>query len=334
MKVGLLGAGRIAHLHARTLADHPDVDRLLIGDIDTDRARALADQVGGKGSSVDELFESGPETLVIAAATTAHAQLIKRGLERDLPMYCEKPVALTLEETREVVDAVEAAGATLQVGFQRRFDPGYREAKRMVQSGEIGTLYQARMCTHDPEPPHEEYIPQSGRIFRDLFIHDFDALRWVTGREAEEVTFYGSVLKYEIFSKYDDVDTSAGVIRMEDGVLAVLTGGRQDPLGYDIRMELFGSDDSISVGLDDRTPLRSVEPGAEELFSGEAYSDFTVRFHDAYRDELDHFLQLARGRAENPCTARDAMKSMKLAVAAETSFDERRPVELSELPSS
>jgi myo-inositol 2-dehydrogenase/D-chiro-inositol 1-dehydrogenase len=301
MRVGLLGAGRIGSLHGRTLAADPDVERVLVGDVDVERAEALAGKLGGEHGTIEEVMRSGPDAVVIAASTSAHAGLIR--------------------------DAVDAGGAVLQIGFQRRFDAGYVEARRLIDSGALGTLYSLRLATHDPEPPHEGYIPTSGGIFRDLHIHDFDILRWLAGSEVEEVYAVGSVRGFDVFSRYGDVDTAAALIKMEDGVVAVLTGGRHDPLGYDVRAEVFGSGDSIAVGLDGRTPLRSVEPGMPP--PEKPYPNFQARFEDAYRAELRHFLRLAHGEAGNPCTARDALKALRVAMAADLSLAERRPVRLS-----
>ena len=330
VKIGLLGAGRIGRFHARTLAEHPDVDALVIGDVDAGRAATVAGEVGGEHTSVEGVIGAGLDAAVIAAATTEHAALIGACLDAGLPVFCEKPIAVDREETEAMVDRVESSGAVLQMGFQRRFDAGYGEAKRLIDDGTVGTLYSLRLATHDPAPPHEGYIPRSGGIFKDLFIHDLDILRWLTGTEAEEVYAQGSVRKFDVFEKYHDVDTAAALITMTDGVVAVLTGGRQDPWGYDVRTEIFGSGDSVSVGLDGRTPLRSVEPGAAPR-EGQPYPDFLARFGDAYRAELGHFLKVARGRAENPCTARDALEALRLAVAADLSMREGRPVGLSEV---
>jgi len=330
MKVGLLGAGRIGALHAGMLAGHPEVDELAVGDVDAERAEALALELGGVHGGILEVLDSGLDAVVIAASTSAHADLILAAADRGIPAFCEKPVAIGYDETLEVVERIEGSGAVLQMGFQRRFDAGYVEARRLIEEGSLGTLYSVRLATHDPEPPHEGYIPTSGGIFRDLHIHDFDVLRWLTGGEAEEVYATGSVRKFEVFGKYEDVDTSAALIKMVDGVVAVLTGGRQDPLGYDVRTEVFGSEDSVAVGLNGRTPLRSIEPGVRS--SGEKpYANFQVRFEEAYRAELEHFLRLVRGEAENPCTARDALEALRIAVAADLSLAERRPVLLSEV---
>jgi len=330
MKVGLLGAGRIGALHAGVLARDKDVDKILVGDADPERAESVAVDVGGEAGKIEHVLASEPDAVVIAASTTAHADLIRAAVEAGIPAFCEKPIALGYEETVEIVELVKSSDAILQIGFQRRFDAGYVEAKRLVESGALGTLYSVRLATHDPEPPPEEYIPASGGIFRDLHIHDFDILRWLTGDEVEEVYATGSVRKFDFFAEHGDVDTSAALIKMTDGVVAVLTGGRHDPLGYDVRAEVFGSGDSVAVGVDRRTPLRSVEPGMPPP-EEPAYPNFQERFLEAYRAEMEHFLSVVRGEAENPCTARDALEALRIAMAADLSLAEHRPVSLSEV---
>jgi myo-inositol 2-dehydrogenase / D-chiro-inositol 1-dehydrogenase len=330
MKVGLLGAGRIGALHAGVLARDPGVDTILVGDADPERAESVAGEVGGEAGKIEDVLDSRPDAVVIAASTPAHADLIRASMQAGIPAFCEKPIALGYEETVEVVEEVESSGATLQIGFQRRFDAGYAEAKRLIESGALGTLYSIRLATHDPEPPPDEYIPASGGIFRDLHIHDFDILRWLTGGEVEEVYATGSVRGFEFFAEHGDVDTSAALIRLKEGVVAVLTGGRHDPLGYDVRAEVFGSKDSIAVGMDRRTPLRSVEPGMPPP-EKPAYPNFQERFLDAYRAEMEYFLSVVRGEAENPCTARDALEALRIAMAADLSLAEHRPVSLLEV---
>jgi len=330
MKIGLLGAGRIGALHAGVLANDPGVNQILVGDADPERAEEVAGKVGGEAGSIETVLASGPDAVVIAASTPAHAPLIRAAVEANVPAFCEKPIALDVGETVEIVRDVEDSGATLQIGFQRRFDAGYTEARRLVETGALGTIYSLRLATHDPEPPPEEYIPASGGIFRDLHIHDFDILRWLTGGEVEEVFATGSVRNFDFFAEHDDVDTSAALIRMKEGVVAVLTGGRHDPLGYDVRAEIFGSRDSIAVGVDSRTPLRSVEPGVSAS-EKDAYPNFQDRFLEAYTAEMEHFLALVRGEVGNPCTAADALEALRIAMAADLSLVAHRPVSLEEV---
>jgi myo-inositol 2-dehydrogenase/D-chiro-inositol 1-dehydrogenase len=199
----------------------------------------------------------------------------------------------------------------------------------LVVSGELGTVYLVRLMAHDNEPPPDAYIPISGGLFRDSSIHEFDALRWVTGVEVESVYADGSVRGFPIFAANDDVDTAAVILRLTDGTLGVLSQTRHDPLGYDIRMEIVGSRDSVAMGLGPRTPIRSLEPDASPRLP--AWTTFLTRFEAAYRAELLAFLRVARGEIPSPCTARDALEAMRVSIAAGRSRVEGRAVRMSEV---
>jgi myo-inositol 2-dehydrogenase/D-chiro-inositol 1-dehydrogenase len=246
------------------------------------------------------------------------------------PTFCEKPITLDLDTTAEVVEHVRRSGIALQMGFQRRFDAGFRAAHDLVVDGSLGVLYVLRMAGHDPEPPHEEYIPASGGIFRDFSVHDFDALRFVTGQETVEVFADGAVLNFPQFERYGDVDTAVATLRLSGGTFGILSVTRHDPLGYDIRMELLGSGDSVAVGWDARLPLRSLEPGMPPA-PQDAYANFQQRFADAYRAEMVAFVDVAAGRADSACTAEDALEAMRVAVACDRSREEHRPVLVEEV---
>ena len=329
MQVAQLGAGRIGAMHAEILASLLEPGELTVADVDPVRAQAVADDVGAKQQEIGEAIE-GAEALVIAASSTAHPELIRAGIARGIPVFCEKPLATGLEETKRLVDEIEASGIRFQLGFQRRFDAAYGEARRLVTDGSLGTLYVLRLAGHDPAPPHEAYIPLSGGIFNDFSVHDFDVARWLTGQEFEEVYADGGVLGFPVYAKYNDVDTAVATMRLSGGTRAILSATRHDPLGYDIRTELFGSGDSVSVGLGPQTPIRSLEPGVQPP-AGPAWSTFIDRFHDAYESELRAFLRVARGEEESACTARDGLEAVRVAVAATRSLHEHRPVPISEV---
>ncbi len=331
MRIGLIGAGRIGALHARLLSGLDGVDELVINDADTTRAASIASEVGAAHASDVTSLIGSVDGVVIAAATSAHGSLIRACMGAGVPTYCEKPLGETLEDAIALAVGIEASGIPFQLGYQRRFDAGYREARRMVVSGELGTVYSFRLAGHDPAPPHEAYIPTSGGLLKDFSVHDFDVIRWLLDREVAEVYAAGAVRGFPVFAKYDDVDTAVMTLRMADDTLGVLTVARHDPRGYDVRAELFGSRDSISVGLGPRMPLRSVEPGVPAP-AGPAWSDFLVRFEDAYRDELAGFLALVRGDTGSPCTARDGVESLRVAEAANRSMAERRPIMLTDIP--
>ena len=330
LRVAIVGVGRMGRLHARLLAQQDEVAELVVADAVPGRAEEAASELGATpAGDVDEAIAVA-DALVIVANTEAHADLVRRGVARGIPTFCEKPLAANLEETHELVDLVEASGIPLQVGFQRRFDAAYRAAREMVERGELGTVYQVRMTAHDREPPPETYVPTSGGYFRDSSIHDFDAIRWMTGSEVEQVYAEGAVRGFPWFARYDDVDTAVATLRMTDGTLGVLGGGRHNPRGYDIRMEVLGSRDNVAMGLGPRTPLRSLEPGAPEP-AETGWPSFLERFEDAYRNELLAFVQVALGNADSACTARDGLEAMRVAVAATTSLHEQRPVKLAEI---
>lgn len=327
MKFGLLGAGRIGNIHAGTLAVHPDVEVLVVADYEAERAGKLAARYGVETApSVEALFDE-VEAVVIASPTDTHVDYLLRAAGRGMPAFCEKPIAIDRAATDRAIEAINEAGIAVQMGFMRRFDPGYRAAHELVASGDLGELTLVRGHTHDTAPPHESYIPRSGGVFNDMLIHDIDALRFVTGTEPVEVVATGSNRTMEVFARYDDLATVSVVAHMEDGSLAVLSGTRRNPLGYDIRMEVFGTRDSVAVGLDPHTPIRSVEPGAPPP-AHPVTAGWLERFEHAYRAEMDAFVDVAHGRRPSPCTPEDARAALVIAEACRVSAREGRPAQV------
>jgi myo-inositol 2-dehydrogenase/D-chiro-inositol 1-dehydrogenase len=334
LHLGLIGAGRIGSFHAATLSALESVSTVTVADADHARAEAVAAELNVVAvPSPEALFASGPDAVVIAAPTTAHAGLIRLAAAAGVPAFCEKPVALDLATLDRVIDEVERARVFVQVGFQRRFDAGYRAARHAVETGGLGNLLVLRAASHDPVPPPEEYLLTSGGIFRDLQIHDFDAIRFVTGEEIVAVYADGAVRESTWFERYGDVDVAVAVLRLSGGAPAIVSGARHDPLGYDVRLELFGTLDSIVVGLDSRTPLHPVDPGAPQP-AGPPAAFFLERFASAYRDEVAAFVRAVRDGAPSPCTLHDARAALAVAVAADRSRAERRPVPIEEVASA
>jgi len=358
MRIGLLGAGRIGAFHAGTLAAHPDVTELVIADADPARARDVAAARGATALPVDRLFASRPDAVVVASATAAHAGLIIRAARAGVPAFCEKPVAVDLARTVAALDAVAKTGTLLQIGFQRRFDAGYAAAREALRAGRVGRLHTVRTVSSDPAPPPPAYVPLSGGLYRDCLIHDFDILRWVTGREVTEVYAIGSNEGDDFFRAAGDADTAAALLTLEGGVLATATATRYHAAGYDVRMELAGTADQLVVGVGPRAPLTSVEPVAGEdeaaargdgpaaardagtghgarygagVAASPRWPGFLERFAPAYRAELDTFLRVVRGELPNPCEGREALRALLVAEACELSRRERRPVAVAEV---
>jgi len=332
MKVGLIGAGRIGAFHAKNLVSLEGVSSLSIVDVDSGRSERVAKEVGARALPDVSSLLAEVEAVVIAAATDVHAELISASAEAGLPIFCEKPISLDLDSTASVLAAVEESGVPLQIGFQRRFDPGFIEARRLHKSGELGQLYAARLATHDPEPAHDAYIRASGGLFRDMMVHDFDILRWTTGMEVVEVYAAGDALTgNEAFPNIGDVDTAAALLTLEGGAVAVVTGVRHDPLGYDVRMELFGSRDSVVAGTGGKEPLRALD-GDADGGATPRHQHFMDRFESAYRAELKAFLRVARGEIVTPCSGADAREALRIAEAASRSLREGRPIVLDQIP--
>ncbi|MGX1479057.1 UNVERIFIED_CONTAM: myo-inositol 2-dehydrogenase/D-chiro-inositol 1-dehydrogenase [Streptomyces canus] len=334
MRIGILGLGRIGAFHAETLSGLDAVESLVLTDPFAEAAKSAAERFGGEVvDSPEALLAAGVDGIVVAAATDAHPKLILAGVEAGIPVFCEKPVAKHMSEGVEVLRAVEGSDVPIQIGYNRRFDTGFVNARAAVQSGELGKLHTVRSTTLDPAPPPAAYIAASGGIFRDCSVHDFDIIRWVTGREVVEVYAVGGNRGAEYIKEAGDADTTGAILTLDDGTLAVISNSRHNARGYDVRMEIHGFTDSIAVGLEDKLPLRSVEPGVT-FPAGTPHDFFMDRFTAAYRAELTAFTEVVAGTRPSPCTIADALEAGWIAEACTLSLHEHRPVTIAEVRSA
>ena len=331
MRIGLIGLGRIGAFHAGTLSALSSVSSLVVTDAVPVAADAVVERYGVEAVETPEkLLASGVDGVVVAAATDAHPELIVAAVEAGVPVFCEKPVARTMAEGVAVARRVAGAGVPIQIGYPRRFDAGFAAVRRAVASGELGWVHTVRSTTLDPAPPPAAYLAVSGGIFRDSSIHDFDAVRWVTGREVVEVYATGSDRGDPVFADLGDVAFAATVLTLDDGARAVVSNSRYNARGHDVRMEVHGSVDSIAAGWDDKLPVRSAQPGVS-FPGGEPYTFFMDRFPDAFRASLGAFTEVAAGTRPSPCTIEDALETGWVAEAATLSLAEHRPVRLDEV---
>ncbi|GAA2664495.1 Gfo/Idh/MocA family protein [Streptomyces vastus] len=331
MRIGILGLGRIGAFHAETLSRLDVVESLVVADPFADAVTAAVERFGAEAvGSPEAVLAAGVDGVVIAAATDAHPGLIRAAVEAGVPVFCEKPVARAMKEGVEVLNAVRDSGVEIQIGYNRRFDAGFMAARTAVQSGELGPLHTVRSTTLDPAPPPATYIAASGGIFRDCSVHDFDIIRWVTGHEVTEVYAVGGNRGAEYIKEAGDADTTGAILTLDDGTIAVVSNSRHNARGYDVRMEIHGFQDSIAVGLEDKLPLRSVEPGVT-FPAGTPHDFFMDRFTDAYRAELDAFTEVVAGRRTSPCTVADALEAGWIAEACTLSLNEHRPVTIAEV---
>src|SRR5918997_833602 len=330
MRIAVLGAGRIGSFRAEVLSELPAVDEVIVGNQTVEHAEKLAREVGGKAGTIDEAIDSEPDAVFVSLATELHAEVLHRCIDAGLPIFCEKPIALTLPETASVIEHADWAGNVLQIAFQRRLDPDYLQAYREFRDGSLGTLYSIRITAHDAEPAPEEFIASSGGTYRDLHIHDFDLARWLTGLEVEQVYAVGSVRGFDRYARYNDVDNAAVLMTMSDGLPVLITGPRHNPRGHDFRMEVFGSEDSLSVGQNSLSQPRPVEPDTPSSTKG-PYRDFMERFGESLRRETMAFIRVMGGERENPSPPTAAMEALRVAVACEVSRIEGRPIKVAEI---
>ena len=331
MRIGLIGLGRIGAFHAGTLRTIPAVDSLVVTDLVPERTKNVVDRYGVEGvDSLDALLTAGVDGVIIAAGTNAHTSLVLACVDAGLPTLCEKPVAPSGAEGAELLRRLAGTDVPVQIGFQRRYDAGIAAAKAAVDSGELGWITTVRSTTLDPEPPTPEYVAVSGGMFRDCGVHDFDIIRWITGQEAVEVYAVGSNRGAGFFREYGDVDTSAAVVTFADGALGVVSNTRYNGRGYDVRLEVHGSRDSVAAGIDPKWPIRSTEPGAAYP-GGDPHRFFMDRFQPAFRAEFETFLDVVAGKRPSPCTVADGLEADWIAEACARSAAEHRPVRIEEV---
>ena len=331
--LGLVGVGRIGVMHANNMAalnkilDAQDITvALKLTDVATDHARTVAAGLGAEFvPSVSELLASGIDGLLIATGTATHPDLIKAGVDAGIPVFCEKPVGVNVEESLPVLDYIREKGGIVQIGHQRRFDAGYLEAKRAYDAGELGWIHSLRANTCDMSPPPVEFLATSGGLFRDCSVHDFDILRWITGRDIVEVYSKGSNNGDPAIGEVGDVDTALALVTFDDGTVGTVSATRYNGAGHDVRLEIQGSKASLLVGLDEQAALRSAEPGIT-FPSGTPHLTFAERFEAAYVRELQAFVELIQGLRPNPCTPEDAVAASKVADAAQESLLTGAPV--------
>lgn len=322
VKIAVIGAGRMGALRTEDLvkvgAEVTVFNRTLAG------AKTLADKFNSHHGDISEIKKSQFDGYVVATATDSHIGLLDGLIPLGKPILCEKPISLTVEDTDSVIEDCKKFGTQIQVGFQRRFDPPISKVAKLVAGGEVGTLYAMHMYAHDHLPSTLEFLEGSGSIYRDLHVHDFDLIRWITQSEISKVYATQAVREHKQYAKYGDADVSLISLTTASGVQVAITGTRHNPVGHDVRIEIFGSKDSIAVGLNPKTPIHDID--GELNFAAVRYQGFIERFRDAFAAEAAAFYQFAEGKIANPCPPVAARESLRVAIACEESIKSGNPV--------
>jgi myo-inositol 2-dehydrogenase/D-chiro-inositol 1-dehydrogenase len=329
--LAVFGAGRIGAVHIRSVARHvPGATLVGVADLDCDAAQRLVDDVGmGRVGDVKSFLEDpSVHGVIIATPTDTHADLILRATTAGKNILCEKPISRRLAETKAAGKSAKRAGVVLQVGFQRRFDPEFSHARALVAKGELGAPRFLRLVGRDHRMPSIDYLKTSGGQFADQMIHEFDLARWLMAPlEIEEVYATGSALIDPALEQFGDVDTSIVVLRFEHGALGIIDDSREAIYGYDVRGEIQGSKGMVLVGHE---RLDSGEL-IDAKFATPDVESFIERFAEAYRAEIRDFVTAIRGQRLPNAGAHDALEALRIALAADRSMRERRPVKLKEI---
>jgi len=328
--VAVLGAGRIGRIHATNLAALPGVALKYVCDPMGTAAADLARQLGAQVSTPEAVFaDPAIDVVAIAAPTDAHSDLIARAAAAGKHIFCEKPIDLSVERAQACADAVRAAGVACMIGFQRRFDPTFNEAKERLARGDIGVPEMLVVTSRDPGAPPAHYLQGSGGIFRDKLIHDFDVFRWMLcadGDEADWLAATGSCLVDPEIATVGDIDSAVVTIRTKKGRLAQINASRRAAYGYDQRFEVLGSAGMLQCG--NHRPSEVVQSDATGVRADKPEHFFLQRYRDAYRLELAHFFDCLQTGKPFRTTIEDGVAAQKLADAAAQSLETGQVVRL------
>jgi myo-inositol 2-dehydrogenase/D-chiro-inositol 1-dehydrogenase len=329
--VALFGAGRIGRIHAANLAALPGIRLHSVSDTMLDAAREVAALHGAAvAPDIESVFaDAAVDVVVIASPTTTHSDLILRAAAARKHVFCEKPVDLSVARAQACADAVARANVACMIGFQRRFDPTFNDAKARIVQGEVGTPELLVITSRDPGAPPADYIKHSGGIFRDMLIHDFDVFRWILCEEGDEAVWLsatGSCLTDPAIGAAGDIDTTAVTLRTRSGRLCQINTSRRAAYGYDQRFELLGSLGLVACG--NHRPTEVTRLTAQGVLSDKPEHFFLQRYRDAYRLELAHFFAQLQSCGTFRTTIHDGVAAQRLADAAAQSFASGQPVQL------
>jgi myo-inositol 2-dehydrogenase/D-chiro-inositol 1-dehydrogenase len=318
-RFALIGAGFIGGVHAKNLAAHPEVDFALVYDVDEVRAKSVADQHNARVATLDEVFDpTAIDAVFIASSTDTHADHLRRAVTAGLPVLCEKPIDLDFAQAAAVVQYAHDRGILAMVDFNRRFDRDYAELRRVVATGEVGSVQLIQMTSRGPSLPPLEYIAVSGGQMRDQTVHFFDLARWIAEEEPEAVFATGSTVTEPRLRDYDDVDLSAVTLRFPSGALVQIDSARQIGYGYDERIEVLGSTGMVEASRH-RAGAVSRYTKHQVLDDG-MHDGWFERVAASYRAALDHFVDALEGRTAIGPDLTEALKAQAIAEAATRSL--------------
>lgn len=330
LNVALLGAGRIAGVHATAISTNPGSRLVAVSDINTEAAAKLAAQYATDARSTDAILaDASINAVLIATSTDTHSDLIERATAAGKAVLCEKPVDLSLARAQACQKAVIPTGRPVMIGFNRRFDPNFAALKAALDNGEIGKSELLSITSFDPAPPPVAYIKVSGGLFRDMMIHDFDMANFIMGVAPATVSAVGASIVDPAIGAAGDVDTAVVTLTYADGRIAVIKNSRRAVYGYDQRVELLGSEGLLQAqNMLENTVVKSTTAG---VTGAKPTYFFLERYMPAYAAEWAAFVTAVNTGAALPVTLADGIAALAMAEAAALSLKTGQSVALADI---
>jgi scyllo-inositol 2-dehydrogenase (NAD+) len=327
LKIGVVGLGRLGFQHCENVVRSVGADLVAVSDLYAPALERATSTFAVKGFDdyLDMLENVEMDAVVVATPTQTHYDILVNLIERNVPIFCEKPMTYTLEEAEKILKLTKEKNAYIQIGYMRRFDPGHVRAKELISSGDYGEPIYFHDCQRDPNGPPADYVPMSGGLFVDMAIHDLDVARWIMGSEVSEVYAQGAVLKHEYLKDLNDIDEGQILLKFDNGSLGMIEVSRNAYNVYDVRTEVVCKKSSFFVGQNQLTPLTVV---GDESITVDMANWVLQRFKDAYELEMQAFVDCVKNGLESPVGAYDGYMGLKLALAATESFRSKKPITL------
>ena len=327
IRFAILGAGRIGQVHARAVAGNDNATLAAVFDPVAAAASQISDQYGAALRSVDEIAAADDiDAVVLCTPTDLHAAQIEQFARAGKAVFCEKPIDLDLDRVRDCLKVVDETGATLMVGFNRRFDPHFMGVRQAIESGRIGTPEMGVITSRDPGAPPADYILRSGGIFKDMMIHDFDMAVFLMGDMPSSVLATGSVLTDPEIATLSDYDSASAILRWQDGRQVAISNSRRAVYGYDQRIEIHGSGGMVAA--ENEHPVRIEVATADGYLRPPLHDFFMTRYVAAYANEINAFIAALGGEKGGIPVGRDGLNALLIAEAARTSAQTGKAVDI------
>jgi myo-inositol 2-dehydrogenase / D-chiro-inositol 1-dehydrogenase len=333
INIGIIGAGRIGKVHGESITYHIKGAQVkaMADPYWTPDSKKWAEQMGipAYDDYHEILNDKSIDAVLICSSTQTHAPISIEAIRAGKHVFCEKPISRELSEIKAVMKELEHSKVKYQVGFNRRFDHNFLAVRNAVKNGQIGDPHIVKIASRDPDAPPIEYVKVSGGMFMDMTIHDFDMVRYLTGSDVTEVYVEAANLVDPKIGEAGDVDTAIISLKLANGALAVIDNSRKAVYGYDQRAEVFGSLGQVAITND--LPSQAILSTESGVTAEKPLHFFLERYMDSYISEVRDFLDAIQNDTEVPVSVNDGLQAVLIAMAANKSMKEHRPVLLSEI---